>query len=190
MRFHICDADQSWQSVFVGGAIFGDVGGLSFAISWLDHDRIMFELSAIGISLLVARAIVGDVGVSLGVAFADVGMSLFVAGALFGDVGKISWHHMTWRYITSHHITWHDISQLAALPYLMSRHNQPHYCISPRSQPHNITYHITAHYIANTDTPQKHNQPPPDRTAEGWCTQTPRFGHRASRWLSALRNIL
>ena len=43
-----------------------------------------------GISLLVARAIVGDVGVSLGVAFADVGMSLFVASALFGDVGKIS----------------------------------------------------------------------------------------------------
>ena len=40
-----------------------------------------------------------------------------------------------------------------------------------------ITYHITAYYIITTKTSRKHNQPPPE-TAEGWCTQKTRFGHR------------
>ena len=65
--------------------------------------------------------------------------------------------------MTLHDMTWHDISRLTTLPHLTSPDNQPQYCISPRSQPHNITYHITAHHITTTDAPRKHNQPPPKR---------------------------
>ena len=70
---------------------------------------------------------------------------------------------MTSHYMTLHDMTWHDISRLTTLPHLTSPDNQPQYCISPRSQPHNITYHITAHHITTTDAPRKHNQPPPKR---------------------------
>ena len=65
--------------------------------------------------------------------------------------------------MTRHHITSHDMTccnYLTTLPHLTPNHDQPHYFISPRSQPHDITYHSTAHYITTTDTPRKHNQPP------------------------------
>lgn len=77
-------------------------------------------------------------------------------------------HHLTWRHITSHHVTshhiaWHDISQLTALPHLTSPPNQPHKFVSDRSQPHDITYRITSHYITTTDIPPKPNEPQPKR---------------------------
>ena len=84
-----------------------------------------------------------------------IGDALFVAAARCRDI--------TWHDATPHHMTWHDISQVTTLPHLTSPHNHPQYCISPRSQPRNITYHITAHYITNTDTLRKRNQPPPKR---------------------------
>ena len=82
-------------------------------------------------------------------------------------------HHMTWRHTASHDMTWHDISQLTTLHHLASPHNHPQYCISPRSQPLNITYHITANYIINTDTLRKRNLPPPKRQHQ---TEWPKAG--------------
>ena len=44
----------------------------------------------LGVSVFVAGAVFGDLGVSLfvaGPAFGDLGVSLFVAGAVFGDLG-------------------------------------------------------------------------------------------------------
>ena len=44
----------------------------------------------LGVSLFVAGAVFGDLGVSLfaaGAAFGDLGVSLFVTGAVFGDLG-------------------------------------------------------------------------------------------------------
>ena len=103
---------------------------------------------------------------------------------------------MTPHHITRHDMTWHDILQLTTLPRLTSPHNQPHYFISPRSQPHDIILHqITAHHITTTDTPRKRNQIPPKhhhqmerlKMAEGWRTQEYLFG--ASHWLVAVRTF-
>ena len=90
-------------------------------------------------------------------------------------------HHikMTWHDMTPHHITRHDMTSrnyITTLPHLTSPQNQPHYFISPRSQPHDITYsHIphAAHSITTTDTPRKHSQPPPKRHHQ---TERPKAG--------------
>ena len=55
------------MSLFVAGAVFGDLG----------------------VSLFVASAVFRDLGVALfvaGAVFGDLGVSLFVAGAVFGEI--------------------------------------------------------------------------------------------------------
>ena len=55
-------------------------------------------------------------------------------------------HRIKWRdhYIKVHDMTWHATSQLTTVAHPTSPHNQPHYCISPRKQLHDIkTGHIT-----------------------------------------------
>ena len=87
-------------------------------------------------------------------------------------------------------MTSHDISHLTTLPQFASPHNQAHYFISPRNQPQDITYHITADYIATTDAPPKHNQPAPKRHHESERLKAiTKNSVWASRWLVALRTF-
>ena len=90
---------------------------------------------------------------------------------------------ITSHRMTSHDMTWHDISQ-PQLHYLTPRHLTTNHIISSHPaamQRHDITYHITAHYITTTDTLRQHNQPPPkrrhhaERSKAGTNT---RFDHR------------
>ena len=87
--------------------------------------------------------------------------------------------------MTPHHITRHDILQPTTLPPLTSPHNEPHYFISPRSQPPDIIHHITAHHITATDTPQKHNQIPPKHHHHTEQPNTKKLVW-ASHWLVAV----
>ena len=66
----------------------------------------------------------------------------------------------------SHHIKWHATSQLTTPPHLPSPYNQPHYFAANHMTSHTISQHRTSPPCAHT--PQKHNQLPPDRTAEGF----------------------
>ena len=101
----ICDADQSWQSFFLAGATFGDVGmSLFVASATFGYVRVL---------LSVAGASFCDVGVWLlmaGATCGDVRMSCFVAGATFGDVGMslVTASHLcvSPHLSTPHHITW------------------------------------------------------------------------------------
>ena len=81
----------------------------------------------------------------------------------------VTWHHITSRtshritshpitYSTSLGITWHDVTSSKQPHYLSSRHNQPHYFISPRNH-HIIPRHITSQRIAS-----------PPRTRQGNTT--------------------
>ncbi len=91
------------------------------------------------------------------------------------DVTDRTWHHITWHRITSHDMTSHDATRHLATNHMMSPHDQPHYFISPCSQPHDIIPHrIIAHphHRHTTETqPAATKTPPPDGTAEGWRTQ-------------------
>ena len=58
-------------------------------------------------SLFVAGAAIGDLGVPLfvaGAVFGDLGMSLFVAGAAFGDVGVSLFAQA--QYLVQCHFLW------------------------------------------------------------------------------------
>ena len=53
----------------------------------------------LGLSLLEAGAVFSDLGMSLlleGAAFGDLGVSHFVAGAIFGDLGALECH-ISWQ---------------------------------------------------------------------------------------------
>ena len=93
----------------------------------------------------------------------------------------MTWHDATSHHITSQDLTWHpETPKLTTLPHLASPHNQPHYFISPRCQPRDITCHFTAH---SSPPPTHHGnttQPPPKILEE-----REKFVRRGRTWSSA-----
>ena len=79
------------------------------------------------------------------------------------------WHDVTWHLATNHITSFHVTSQPTTLSLL-------HLTSQPTTWHHSTLHH---HHRHTTEAqPATTKTPPPDRTAEGWCTQKTRFGHR------------
>ena len=103
-------------------------------------------------------------------------------------VHHLTRHHFTWRWrhFTWRHMTWHDISQPITVLHLTSRRNQPHYFISPRSQPTSFyitSQHTTSPQPTRHENATSHHQNTTTRR-NGWNLARPktRFGQLTGWW--------
>ena len=139
------------------------LAGVSFAISRSDHVLIIFESWSTH-GRLVRHCkwrfiwFVSHIWLWLcaaGALFGHVGVSLFVAGAILSDVG-------VWLFVAG--ATNFDV---AVCHFSLQR---GHFVMSG-----DFLHH---HHRRTTDTQPATTKTPPPWTAEGWCKQKLRFGHR------------
>ena len=89
-------------------------------------------------------------------------------------------HHIKWRDMTPHHVTWHDHLNSRDLTTNQLLTTLLHLTMQPTTW-HHVPHHRTLHHHHRHTTetqPATTKTLPPDGTAEGWCTQKTRFGHR------------
>ena len=92
--------------------------------------------------------------------------------------------------MTPHHVTWHDHLNSRDLTTSQLIATLLHLTMQPTTW-HHVPHHRTLHHHHQHTTetqPATTKTPPPDGTAEGWCTQKTRFGHRTG-WSPCARSI-